>query len=159
MFLLLSHFIHHSHKGKGKVQRSKREKGKLGAPAPHKRQRKRGSLFRDRIPLGNQTARTHAQHDTKRFLGWTYPPTSDVRSFAWAFDEGLQRNIRNEASKNFVVHFVKAFTEYLKRACPLCMLGSISVQVSDACFARNMDNKCWFDTRVHITLIPTAFNA
>ena len=61
-------------KEKGNLKRAKREKGK---PKKTKRE-KVGNLLWFRIPLANQTARTHALHDTKRFPGWTHPPTSDL---------------------------------------------------------------------------------
>ena len=67
-FILSLHFIyfiHHSNKGKGKVRHGKRKKGKL-ATAKGK-QEKEGTVFWVRVPLGNQTARTHARtDDTKR---------------------------------------------------------------------------------------------
>ena len=69
--------------GEGKMESSSPPKGKRERSAPHKGERENaGNNFRDPVPLGNQTARTHAgthaQHDTKRFPSWTHPPTSDL---------------------------------------------------------------------------------
>ena len=53
-----------------------KEKGKLGAPQG--KRENGGAVFWVRIPLGNQTARTHAHtNETKQFSGWK-PPTSYV---------------------------------------------------------------------------------
>ena len=51
--------------GQGKRENSSPPKGKRESSAPHEGKRKNtGSLFCDPIPLGSQTARTHAR--TKR---------------------------------------------------------------------------------------------
>ena len=53
-----------------------RETGKLGAQKGN--MEKVGGPFWVRIPLGNQTARTHARtNETKRFPNWAHTPTSD----------------------------------------------------------------------------------
>ena len=58
-----------------------REKGK--SPAPKREKGKAQTLNLVRLPPYNQTARTHAQtNETKRFPGWTHPPTSDVYTHA-----------------------------------------------------------------------------
>ena len=77
-------FIHFRHKGKGKDSRSKKEKGKDGG------------LFWVRIPLGNQTARTHARNETKPFPGWTHPqpPIFRIKTFAWEAWELVRHNFR-----------------------------------------------------------------
>ena len=68
-FIHLIHIIRHAHKGKWQVQRPKSEKGKLGA-------QKVGNLFWHRIPLGNQTARTHARTKLHESISWWDSPTT-----------------------------------------------------------------------------------
>ena len=56
-------------KGKGKAARSKKGKGKGADP-------RFGPIFT--LHPDRAHARSHARHDTKRFPGWTHPPTSDI---------------------------------------------------------------------------------
>ena len=48
-----------------------REKGELGED---KGKRERGDRIRDRIPLGNQVARTHKRNETVSWLAVPQPP-------------------------------------------------------------------------------------
>ena len=53
-----------------------REKGK---PAAGKKEKGKRRTCNSDLDLTRQrTARTHAQHETKRFPGWVPPPTSDI---------------------------------------------------------------------------------
>ena len=72
------------HEGKGKAY-DKREKGKAGG-VKGKRERHRPGIWSG-IRLGNQTARTHARHETISRSGGaclkanSLPPTSDLSNF------------------------------------------------------------------------------
>ena len=91
-FLHFTHSIQHSQKRRGKAQRPKREKGKLGA---HKGTREnRGNLFCDRIPRGNQTARTPARTWRHEIISrLDSPPTSDLgKTQEFDLHEGVSIN-------------------------------------------------------------------
>ena len=66
-------------RGKGKRESSAPPKGKRESSAPPKGKWKRTEpLLRSNST--RQPDRPHARHDTKRCLGWTHPPTSDLCS-------------------------------------------------------------------------------
>ena len=58
--------------GKGKRRRDQKGKGKGAEEEDH-------FFCRIRPDIRHRAhARTHARHETKRFPGWTHPPTSDL---------------------------------------------------------------------------------
>ena len=66
-FVHFMHFIHHSHKGKRKARRPQRKREKHAAP---KGKRENTGRQPDRIPLGNQTARTHTRTARHKTISW-----------------------------------------------------------------------------------------